>query len=311
MRRLRASLSPNDSARRFTSLGVDVFLGEGQFTGPETSGRRRLAPVRKAAICTGAAPPRPDIPGIAEAGYLTNESVFNLTELPPRLAVLGRGRSAASWRRRSPIRQPRDGHRASGRIFPATTPRPLGSSRTGCRATAWNSSSIPGWPGSNVEPRGKSSVLRHVEQPRSGSSTRSSWAWAGLRTWKDWDWRPWVSTTASDGRRSQQPAPDHQPESSPPETSASAYKFTHVADALAQIVIQNALFPHPLGLGYATTDRLIIPWCTYTDPELSHVGLSGEADERGRRDRHVHRQARRGRPGHARRRDGRFRPSPW
>ena len=48
MRRLRASLSPNDSARRFTSLGVDVFLGEGKFTGPETDpGRRRLAPLHE------------------------------------------------------------------------------------------------------------------------------------------------------------------------------------------------------------------------------------------------------------------------
>ena len=103
MRRLRASLSPNDSARRFTSLGVDVFLGEGKFTGPETVqvGDASLR-FSKAAICTGARAASPDIPGIREAGYLTNESVFNLTELPPRLAVLARGRSAASWPRRSP-----------------------------------------------------------------------------------------------------------------------------------------------------------------------------------------------------------------
>ncbi|MEK6576852.1 MAG: FAD-containing oxidoreductase, partial [Nitrospirota bacterium] len=45
------------------------------------------------------------------------------------------------------------------------------------------------------------------------------------------------------------------------------------ADALAQIVIQNALFPHPFGLGSAKTDRLIMPWCTYTSPEIAHVGM--------------------------------------
>ena len=62
----------------------------------------------------------------------------------------------------------------------------------------------------------------------------------------------------------------------------SRFKFTHAADAMAQIVIQNALFPHPLGLGRARTDRLIIPWCTYTDPEIAHVGLSeAEATARG------------------------------
>jgi len=51
------------------------------------------------------------------------------------------------------------------------------------------------------------------------------------------------------------------------------FKFTHTADAMAQIVIQNALFPHPFGLGYASTDSLIIPWATYTEPEIAHVGL--------------------------------------
>src|SRR5262249_25525614 len=50
-------------------------------------------------------------------------------------------------------------------------------------------------------------------------------------------------------------------------------KFTHAADAMAQIVIQNALFPHPLGLGYASVESLIMPWCTFTEPEVAHVGM--------------------------------------
>ena len=53
----------------------------------------------------------------------------------------------------------------------------------------------------------------------------------------------------------------------------SRFKFTHAADAMAQIVVQNALFPHPFGLGYATADSLIIPWCTYTQPEIAHIGM--------------------------------------
>ena len=57
----------------------------------------------------------------------------------------------------------------------------------------------------------------------------------------------------------------------------SPYKFTHAADAMAQIVIQNALFPHPFGLGKASTESLVIPWCTYTEPEIAHVGMY-EAD---------------------------------
>src|SRR5262249_53455075 len=89
---LRADLSPHDSAERFRGLGVDVFLGEGRFTGPdavEVAGRTLR--FRKAVIATGARAARPDIPGLAEAGFLTNESVFTLTELPRRLAVIGAG----------------------------------------------------------------------------------------------------------------------------------------------------------------------------------------------------------------------------
>ncbi|MBD0305475.1 MAG: FAD-dependent oxidoreductase, partial [Nitrospiraceae bacterium] len=58
------------------------------------------------------------------------------------------------------------------------------------------------------------------------------------------------------------------------------FQFTHMADAMAQIVIQNALFPHPFGLAYAHTDSLIIPWATYTEPEVAHVGMYEEDAKR-------------------------------
>ena len=61
----------------------------------------------------------------------------------------------------------------------------------------------------------------------------------------------------------------------------SRYKFTHAADAMAQILIQNALFPHPFGLAYASADALIMPWCTFTEPEIAHVGKY-EADAKAK-----------------------------
>jgi pyruvate/2-oxoglutarate dehydrogenase complex dihydrolipoamide dehydrogenase (E3) component len=62
----------------------------------------------------------------------------------------------------------------------------------------------------------------------------------------------------------------------------SKYKFTHAADAMAQIVIQNALFPHPFGLGRASVENLIMPWATFTEPEIAHVGLyEKDAKEKG------------------------------
>src|SRR5690606_18411437 len=92
MRRLRASIAPNDAARRFRELGVDVFLGEGRFTGPhsiEVAGERLS--FKKAVIATGARAAAPPIEGLKEVPYLTNETIFSLTELPGRLAVVGAG----------------------------------------------------------------------------------------------------------------------------------------------------------------------------------------------------------------------------
>ena len=92
MRRLRAELSPIDSATRFKGLGVDVFLGQGAFTARDavTVGGQTLR-FKKAVIATGARAVAPPIPGLHESGYLTNETVFSLTSLPRRLAVIGGG----------------------------------------------------------------------------------------------------------------------------------------------------------------------------------------------------------------------------
>lgn len=92
MRRVRAELAVHDSAARFRDLGVDVFLGEGRFTAKDAveveGSRLRFA---RAVIATGARPSVPPVPGLAEAGFLTSETVFDLTALPARLAVLGGG----------------------------------------------------------------------------------------------------------------------------------------------------------------------------------------------------------------------------
>src|SRR5262249_53818314 len=92
MRRLRAGLAPIDGAERFTRLGVDVYLGAARFTSPTTvlvDGRS--LEFSRAIIATGARAAAPPIPGLEETGYLTNETVFWLTELPRRLIVIGGG----------------------------------------------------------------------------------------------------------------------------------------------------------------------------------------------------------------------------
>ena len=93
MRRLRTELSAKDAARRYRDeLGVDVFIGAARFTAVDTvEVDGQTLRFRKACIATGARASAPRIPGLAQAGYLTNETFFSLTELPRRVAVIGAG----------------------------------------------------------------------------------------------------------------------------------------------------------------------------------------------------------------------------
>jgi pyruvate/2-oxoglutarate dehydrogenase complex dihydrolipoamide dehydrogenase (E3) component len=92
VRRIRARLGRPNSVRRLAAAGVDVFFGDAHFVGPRalTVDGTTLR-FDKAVIATGARPNPPAIPGLEEAGYLTNETMFEITELPRRLLVIGGG----------------------------------------------------------------------------------------------------------------------------------------------------------------------------------------------------------------------------
>ena len=93
MRRVRLQISQNDSASRYRDQkGVDVFLGHGRFTASDTlEVEGKTLRFKKAVIATGARATYPPIAGLADVGFLTNETVFNLTERPRRLALIGAG----------------------------------------------------------------------------------------------------------------------------------------------------------------------------------------------------------------------------
>nr|MDJ0678927.1 FAD-dependent oxidoreductase [Xenococcaceae cyanobacterium MO_167.B52] len=92
MRQVRTKISPVDSAVSAKKVGVDVFFGEGRFTSNNTlTVEGQTLKFKKAVIATGARAVKPKIEGLEAVGYLTNETVFSLTEIPPRLAVIGGG----------------------------------------------------------------------------------------------------------------------------------------------------------------------------------------------------------------------------
>ncbi len=280
MRRLRAAMSAKDAAARYRGLGVDVFLGEGRFLSSDTIevGSKMLR-FRKAAIATGTRAVTVPIPGLAEAGYLTNETVFSLTELPRRLAVIGAGPigcelaqafarfgSQVSLLEVAPqilIREDRD---AAERVQKALV-------RDGVRI--FLQCTIR-----NVKPQGTEKVLA-LEYEGTNSELPVDAILLGVGRAPNVEGLNLEAAGVTYDTKEGVQVNDRLQTTNPRIYAAgdicSPYKFTHMADALARIVIQNALF-----LGRAKASALTIPWCTYTDPEIAHVGLyEQEAQERG------------------------------
>ena len=279
MRKLRAKISRNDSAQRYRNLGVDVFIGTARFAGADTvvvegpAGNRTLD-FTKAAICTGARAAAPPIPGLTEAGYLTNETVFSLTELPPRLGVIGAGpvgcelaQAFARFGSRVCLIEAQHGilpkeDRDAAQIVEQQLVKD--GVHLLCCGQDLTISRADGGKRLTVDSHG----LRHevtVDEILVGVGRTPNVEGLGLdAVGVEFD----KAGIKVNGRL----------QTSNPRIFAagdvcSRYKFTHAADAMAQIVIQNALFPHPFGLGYATVDSLIMPWCTFTEPEVAHVGM--------------------------------------
>ena len=92
VQRVIKTVEPHDSAERYTGLGVEVIQGEARITSPYTvEVNDKALTTRNIVIATGGKPHVPDIPGIEEAGYVTSDTVWGLRQLPPRLVVLGGG----------------------------------------------------------------------------------------------------------------------------------------------------------------------------------------------------------------------------
>ncbi len=280
MRRLRASLSPNDSAQRFRGLGVDVFFGPAHFTGPDSVavGGRTLR-FRRAVIAAGARAARPDIPGLVEAGYLTNETVFSLTQLPRRLAAIGAGPigcelAQAFARFGSEVSlignrlqvMPREDRDAAAIVEEAMR-------RDGVNL-------LLGAYVRRAEKQGADIVL-HLERDGKPGEVRADAVLVGVgRAPNVEGLNLEAAGVAYDAKRGV--TVDDRLRTTNRRVFAagdicSRYQFTHAADAMARVAIQNALF-----LPTAKASALTIPWCTYTDPEVAHVGLSeAEAKKQG------------------------------
>lgn len=281
MRKLRAEISRHDSAERFRQLGVDVFFGAATFRNSETVEVAGTSlTFRRAVIATGARAVAPPIPGLDQVQYLTNENLFELTELPRRLAIVGAGpigvEMAQAFARlgsevhlldlgpRVLAREDADAAEVVQRSLQRDGVR-LHLSSKDLRVAASEPLRLE-----YLAPNGERATI-NVDRLLIAAGRAPRVEGLGLQqVGVDFDRGgirvdDFLRTT----NRRIYAAGD----------VCSPFQFTHAADFMARIVIQNALF-----LGRKRFSSLVIPWCTYTSPELARVGLNQqEAQQQNRK----------------------------
>jgi pyruvate/2-oxoglutarate dehydrogenase complex dihydrolipoamide dehydrogenase (E3) component len=278
MRKLRARISPNDSAARFRDLGIDVYFGQGSFVDSSTidvAGTQLN--FKRAVIATGARAAAPPITGLDGVEYLTNESVFSLTELPRRLGVIGAGpigceMAQAFAQLGSEVSLvvsdrgilPREDREAAEIVRNAME-------RDGVKLLNF---------GRDIEIKSDPELRICGESNGQSSDVLIDKLLVAVGRAPNVENLNLDAIGVSYDKKGVK-VNDRMQTTNPRIYAAgdicSPYQFTHTADFMARIVIQNALFK-----GRKKSSDLTIPWCTYTSPELAHVGLSEkEAKDKG------------------------------
>jgi pyruvate/2-oxoglutarate dehydrogenase complex dihydrolipoamide dehydrogenase (E3) component len=269
MRSIRADISDVDGAERFRSMGADIYFGEAKFTGPTslTVAGTDLH-FRRAIIATGGRAAVPPIEGLRDADYLTNETVFQLTELPSDLVVLGAGPIGAELsfafatfgsrvtlldmaERPLPREEP-EASDVARKALEAAGVRFIGGARVRSVREDGGRTKVVGYEagGRTEEVSGERLLVAlgrapnldldldraDVEHDRRGVKTNDR-----LRTTN-----PKIYAVGD---------------------VAGRHQFTHVADAHARIAVRNALF-----LGRGSVADLVVPAATYLHPEIARVG---------------------------------------
>lgn len=265
--------STSDSPRRFRELGVDLRLGRARIAGPhEVIVGDTPISTRFILLCTGSRPARADVPGLAEVGYLTSETVFELERAPRSLVVLGGGPIAielgqAFARLGTATTVLQRGPRILMRDEPELVARLAGTLRaegvdlrmgvTADRVVAQSGAKIV-----HVGDERLSVDAILIAAGRMPNVEGLGLAQVGVRCGAlgievDRRMRTAVASIYAAG------------------DVAGRFAFTHSAGYEAARAVRNMFFPGSSGGEYE------VPWCTFTDPELAHVGLTeGQARER-------------------------------
>lgn len=277
MRAARRAVEPHDDPERFRAMGVDVHFGQARFVSAREIDVEGVGRIRskRFVIATGARPAVPLVPGLADAGYLTHESLFETDTLPRRVTVLGAGPIGIEMAQvlsrlgadvtvveMQPRILPSEDADVAERLRRLLEAEGIGF-RLGAKASSVRTRmgmkllELEG--GDTVDgdeilvATGRRPASEGLELERAGVRTEGG-AIAVDDTLRTSSARVWAAGDVTGGMQ-----------------------FTHVAEHMAKTALRNALVP-----GWSNIDYGTVPRVTYTDPELAHVGLSQEeAEARG------------------------------
>jgi pyruvate/2-oxoglutarate dehydrogenase complex dihydrolipoamide dehydrogenase (E3) component len=270
-----AQIEPNDSPERFRGLGVDVIFGSGRFVSPdafEVDGRRLTA--RTYVIATGSRPGVPPIAGLADVPYLTNETIFDLREPVPHLLVVGAGpvgcELAQAFSRLGSRVTVVDMER---RLLPrededaaSVVQRQLESEGVRFHLGATIAGLAEGEPHA-----GRIRAMVHDADGSIAEIVASHLLIAAGRTPNlDGLGLDAAAVQLENGRlHLENGVRTTNPRVYAIGDAAGPYAFTHMAEHHAGVVLRHAIFRMRW-----TKPSTVVPWCTYTDPEVARVGMS-------------------------------------
>jgi pyruvate/2-oxoglutarate dehydrogenase complex dihydrolipoamide dehydrogenase (E3) component len=279
MSNIRIKIASLHSVSHLIERGIDVYHGEGRFvdkTHIEVNGQ--VLQFSRAVIATGSHTAIPDIPGLANADALTNETLFNLTELPRRLAVIGAGATGCEMAQafarlgsavsvfdvRSTILPHEDPQAAE--IVRQNMERDGVKFHLGCKDMRIVTSGAEKIIQVDV---GSDTVSERFDQILVATGREPKIEGLHLEAVKVWydEQGVIVNDLLRTTNRRIYAAGD----------VCSPFKYTHVADAHSRIVISNALF-----FGSHRASALHIPWCTNTDPQIAGIGIRPEDHHRAK-----------------------------
>jgi len=266
-----AAIAPNDSVERFSGLGVQVLLGAAKFKDKRTVvvGEHEIN-ARRFVIATGSAPFVPPIPGVDDVAYFTNETIFDNKDKIDHLIVVGGGpigmEMAQAHHRLGSQVTVLEGAKALGNDDPELTAIVLQSLRD--EGIDIREGTLV----EKVEPRAGGGVKVHVKVGNDIQQVDGSHILLAVGR------KPNLSDLNLDAAGIKYERGGITVDKGLKTSNRKVYaigdvagglQFTHVANYHAGLVIRNALFRMPVSVNNNT-----VPWCTYTEPEMAHIGLT-------------------------------------